>query len=143
MLFVIPKNFHTPEKIFGVFKKRNVAEAVIVAFAILPAILVLVPAEFSTRLVLAIIFGGGPIMIFASGIGDRSVTEYIGNVIVFLIRRRKLKFRRTSLYVKKTAQLKKKAIRAAQYAATTNKSKAKKTAPKNAGLYKANKKGKA
>lgn len=130
MHFVIPRNFHTPEKMLGVFKKRNLIEAAIAGLAIVPALLVFVPAEISTRIILTIIFGGGPVVVFVSGIGDRSVTEYIGNIIVFLIRRRNLKFRRTSLYVKKTAQLKQKAARAAQIAAATNKAKGKKPARK-------------
>lgn len=98
--FIIPQNFSDSGKIFGTFKSRNFAEAVI--FAGIPAyfmwntlmpLLGLVPTLCLTIFIIV------PVFIFCiMGINEDSLTIFLQHVFAFLKNRKKMRFKRIRTY---------------------------------------------
>lgn len=91
--FVIPSNFgDTGRCINGLFRTRNLIEAVILA---LPALILITNAEginIDQKIILIILIAGSLFAIGVHGIAGDSLTEYLQNIFIFLRAKRVAKY---------------------------------------------------
>lgn len=89
--YTIPPNYTNAGKIFGMFELRNMIEAGGVAIVTIYP-LVISPISLQMKIFVSLAAGLAIVFFFGSGIRGDSITQYLGNVIKYLRRRRKLSY---------------------------------------------------
>lgn len=98
--FIIPQNFTDSGKVLGMFRTRNLIEAIV--FAGVPGYFiwsVLLPIVGIVPTICVTIFLIVPIFIFCiMGINEDALTIFLQHVLVFLKNRKKMRFKRIRTY---------------------------------------------